>query len=75
MSTYDESRAGLRVVKGQLSDEELAALVLVLRARAAARSAARTSTGARGWSDRSRLMLRYTRAGPGAWRATAWVDR
>lgn len=67
--------AEVRVVKGELTDEELTALVVVLRAQVAARSVTRDANGARGWNDRSRLLRRYTRAGAGAWRATAWVDR
>lgn len=73
MTAYDAEAPAVRVVKGNLTDDELAALVLVLQANAA-RPAAPLPGGARGWSDRSRLLRRYTRAGRGAWRASAWVD-
>jgi Acyl-CoA carboxylase epsilon subunit len=60
----------LRVIRGDATAEEVAALVAVLMSRAAddepppreARSA---------WSDRSRLVRRPLQPGPGAWRRSA----
>jgi len=63
-------RPFLQVVKGDATPEEIAALVAVISARAAAAPAAparRTSA----WTDRSRLVRRPLRPGPGAWRASA----
>jgi hypothetical protein len=61
----------LRVVRGDATPEEIAALVAVLMARrgAAGGPARRPGRPARGaWSDRSRLMRRPLHPGPGAWR-------
>ncbi|MFC4910565.1 acyl-CoA carboxylase subunit epsilon [Actinomadura gamaensis] len=69
--------AFLRVVRGEPSAEEVAALVAVLTARAQAAAAARDgSSGGRPpsrWADRSRLTRTPApvRPGPGAWRASA----
>jgi len=59
----------LRVVRGDATPEEIAALVAVLLSRsgdevppAPARSA---------WADRSRQLRRPLRPGPGAWRRSA----
>jgi Acyl-CoA carboxylase epsilon subunit len=58
----------LRIVKGDLSAEEIAALVVALTPRpAAAEPPKRTSA----WSDRSRAVRRPTPHGHGAWRSTA----
>ncbi|MDT0304590.1 acyl-CoA carboxylase epsilon subunit [Streptomonospora wellingtoniae] len=62
----------LRVVRGDPTPEEAAALVAVLTARA---RAARAGDGGpagpppSGWRDRSRLPGRSPAPGPGAWRA------
>jgi Acyl-CoA carboxylase epsilon subunit len=64
----------LRVVRGDATPEEIAALVAVLMARSgpasgAARPAVRPVRGA--WSDRSRQLRRPLYPGPGAWRRSA----
>ena len=74
MTSPTNEAAALRVVRGEPSPEELAALVAVLAARSAAGSggpaAARTASG---WTDRAR----YVRSGRlefgarGGWRAAA----
>jgi hypothetical protein len=61
----------LRVVRGDATPEEIAALVAVLLARSGrgggpARRAAQPAPGT--WSDRSRLLRRPLHPGPGAWR-------
>jgi hypothetical protein len=60
----------LRVVRGDPTAEELAALVAVVTARAAA--AGPESTPGNAWTDRSRLLRRCPTPGPGAWRASGW---
>ncbi|ACU40192.1 acyl-CoA carboxylase subunit epsilon [Actinosynnema pretiosum subsp. pretiosum] len=66
-------RGHLRVVRGNPTEEELAALVAVLTAVAARRA---VDGGARGdreasrWADRSRLVRQPLSRGPGAWRAS-----
>lgn len=78
-----DSKPFLQIVRGDPGPEEIAALVAVLTARAAAAAAARDGGAADAgkarpsrWADRSRLV-RGTFAGdleprgPGAWRASA----
>ena len=60
----------LRVVAGQPTDEEAAALAVVLAAKLAARAAPAREEGATagGWADRARAMRTPLTPGPGAWR-------
>ena len=75
---HDDRRAGeptLRVVRGDATPEEIAALVAVLIARSGRGEgpARRPRPPARGaWSDRSRQLRRPLHPGPGAWRRSAW---
>ncbi len=63
----------LRVVAGQPTAEEAAALTVVLAAKLTAVPAqargARATVG--GWADRSRAMRAPLTSGPGAWRNAA----
>jgi len=62
----------LRVVRGDATAEEIAALVAVLVMRSADAEApgqARSVSGS--WADRSRLLRRPLSPGPGAWRRSA----
>jgi hypothetical protein len=76
----DDRPAGepaLRVVRGDATPEEIAALVAVLMARSgpaagAARRPGRPTRGA--WSDRSRQLRRPLHPGPGTWRRSALPD-
>jgi Acyl-CoA carboxylase epsilon subunit len=89
MSSADEPRRpALRVIRGDATEEEIAALLAVLVARtvASAGLAASSAAGLSGapggsdasggstsaWSDRSAGLRRPLSAGPGAWRASAW---
>ena len=66
----------LRVVKGDLTPEELAALVAVIAARnaAAAHAAARVAKRPRSeWGHPARLARRPHRFGPDQWRRSAWA--
>ena len=68
-----DDRPVLRIVSGNPSDEELAAVTAVLTALARATGdapAAAAPVG--GWSDPARRLRRPLRPGPGAWRASAW---
>jgi Acyl-CoA carboxylase epsilon subunit len=74
---HDDRPAGepaLRVVRGDATPEEIAALVAVLMARSGQGGAARRPRPvARGaWSHRSRQLRRPLHPGPGAWRRSAW---
>jgi hypothetical protein len=59
----------LRVVKGEPTPEELAALVAVVSAKAAAASE-RESSRPSNWAAYWRSVRRPLAAGPGAWRAS-----
>jgi hypothetical protein len=73
VSTPEERRALFRVVRGEPSDEEVAALTVVLAAAASAGTPATPDAARRDlWSDPSSRMRRELRVGPGAWRATYW---
>ena len=62
----------LRVVRGDATPEEIAALVAVLLARSADGEAPRPARSAQNsWSDRSRQVRRPLFPGPGAWRGSA----
>ena len=60
----------LRVVRGDATPEEIAALVAVLLTRAAEAEAPGPARSApvNAWSDRARLLRRPLSPGPGAWR-------
>jgi hypothetical protein len=63
----------LRIVKGNPTPEEVAALVAVVSsmATAAAESAAQQKAPRPEWSARHRMLRQPLRHGPGAWRASA----
>lgn len=68
-----EGRA-VRIVRGQPTEDELAALVTVLAARSGGRPdpASDQSAAPSAWQDRSRYLRTTLPHGPGAWRASAW---
>ncbi|GAA5112348.1 acyl-CoA carboxylase subunit epsilon [Pseudonocardia adelaidensis] len=70
-STPEERRAAFRVVRGDPSDAELAALTVVLAAVAAPRPAPAPRVPDR-WSDPAARFRTPLHPGPGAWRASAW---
>jgi len=63
-------RPVLRIVRGEPSDAELAALLAVVAARSAA-PAEPTPDVPSAWRDRAALLRRPLHPGPGAWRASA----
>jgi hypothetical protein len=70
--TPEERRALFRVVRGEPTDAELAALTVVLAAVAApppgeARPAVRSA-----WNDPAARVRRPLTVGPGAWRTSFW---
>ena len=79
--SQESPRPELRVVRGEPTAEEVAALVTALSAvSAAAGSSGSAAGGAAGssesrswsrWSDRAALMRKSLPRGPGAWRASA----
>lgn len=74
MTAADEQetpRPVLRIVRGEPTAEELAALVAVLAARSGEPAPAPKPIPS-AWTDRSRLVRKHLHPGPGAWRASAW---
>jgi acyl-CoA carboxylase epsilon subunit len=66
------ARPLLRVVRGDATPEEIAALVAVLATRDGESDApAQPRSVKNTWSDRSRLIRRPLSPAPGAWRASA----
>src|SRR5690348_12726473 len=65
-----EARPLLRVVRGDATPEEIAALVAVLAARGGGEVSSPPRSVKNTWSDRSRLLRRPLATGPGAWRAS-----
>jgi hypothetical protein len=65
----------LRVVRGNPTPEELAAVTVVLAAKARAAAAAGQATktsGSSEWAARSRLMRASVSPGPGGWKRSAF---
>ena len=74
--TADDDQPGgrplLRVVRGDATPEEIAALVAVLAGRGGEGEAPAPPRSVENtWSDRSRLLRRPLATGPGAWRASS----
>lgn len=65
-------RGFLRVVRGDPTPEEIAALVAVLTARARAVSGDKPRPPRSPWSDPARRMRQPLPHGPGAWRTSAF---
>ncbi len=61
----------LRVVRGEPTPEELAALVAVLAARGSASGPQPAAPARGGWGDHGRAMRTALPHGPGRWRAAA----
>ena len=74
VSTPEERRALFRVVRGDPTDAELAALVVVLSvaARTAARPAETAAPPRSTWNDPVARLRRPLPVGPDAWRTSTW---
>jgi hypothetical protein len=64
-------RPVLRVVRGDATPEEIAAVVAVLLARSASDLGTPTRPAPSAWADRSRLLRRPLFPRPDAWRRSA----
>lgn len=69
-STPEERRAAFRVLSGEPSDAELAALTVVLAAATAAPPDQVAPTVPDRWSDPATRFRAPLHPGPGAWRAS-----
>ena len=61
----------LRVIRGDATPEEIAAVVAALLSRAASDAPAPARPAPSAWSDRSRLLRRPVHPAPDAWRRSA----
>jgi hypothetical protein len=68
----EQNQPLLKVVSGQPSDDELAALTAVVLALAGD-GPAREPAGIGGWSDLSLRLRRPLPHGPNAWRDSRWL--
>jgi len=66
------ARPALRIVKGNPTPEEIAALTVVLAAASQVAGADEPAPTGGGWADPANRLRRPLAAGPGAWRASAW---
>ena len=66
-----ESGPVLRIIRGDATPEEIAAVVAALLSRAAADAPPPARTAPSAWSDRSRLLRRPVHPAPDAWRRSA----
>ncbi|WP_326955929.1 acyl-CoA carboxylase subunit epsilon [Amycolatopsis sp. NBC_01286] len=69
-SVSDEVRPLLRVVRGNPSDAELAALTAVVAAASAARGPGKPKPRTSWWGDHATSLRRPHYPGEGAWRAS-----
>lgn len=69
--TSEERRATFRIVRGEPTDEEVAALSVVLAGAAGSATAAPAAVRDR-WSDPAARLRVPLRPGPGAWRTSTW---
>jgi len=67
-----EQEAVVRVVKGDPTPEELAALIAVMTARVAAAETEPATERASDWASYWRNVRRPLQHGPGRWRASAF---
>jgi hypothetical protein len=70
--TPEERRAAFRVVRGEPSDAELAALAVVLAAVAVPPPAPAAPTAPDRWSDPTARLRRPLHPSPNAWRTSTW---
>ena len=68
----EDSRPPLRLVRGDASPEEVAALLAVLSAASAGDDTGPATRHTSQWSSPARAVRRPLTPGPGAWRASAW---
>jgi hypothetical protein len=71
-SSEEPDRPVLRVIRGDATDEEIAALLAVVLARSGGGGEVAGPGPTSVWSDRASGLRRPVQAGPGAWRASAW---
>ncbi|MDI2130982.1 acyl-CoA carboxylase subunit epsilon [Yinghuangia seranimata] len=63
----------IRIVRGEPTPEELAAIVTVIAAKAAGGGAEAPAAAPSEWNAPARRIRRPLRPGAGAWRASGWA--
>jgi hypothetical protein len=71
-ATPEERRAMFRVVRGEPTDEEVAALTVVLAAVAATPHTTTAPAARDRWSDPAARFRVPLHPGPGAWKTSTW---
>jgi hypothetical protein len=71
-ATPAPDRPPLRLVRGDATPEEVAALLAVLTAASAGQGGEPAPRHTSQWASRERAVRRPLHPGPGAWRASAW---
>ena len=66
------ARPVLRVIRGDATAEEIAALLAVVAARSGGSPGRPVRRSTAAWTNRADLTRRPVQPGPGAWRASAW---
>jgi hypothetical protein len=70
--TPEERRAAFRIVRGEPTDEEVAALTVVLAAAAASAVTTAPAAVRDRWSDPAARLRAPLHPGPGAWKTSTW---
>ncbi|MGW0657744.1 acyl-CoA carboxylase subunit epsilon [Streptodolium elevatio] len=63
----------IKIVRGEPTAEELAAIVTVIAAKASGGGAPASAPAPSEWNSPARLVRTPLRPGPGAWQASGWV--
>ncbi|HSA53094.1 MAG TPA: acyl-CoA carboxylase subunit epsilon [Yinghuangia sp.] len=63
----------IKIVRGEPTPEELAAIVTVVAARASAAGPAEAPATPSQWNAPARLVRTPLHPGPGAWQASGWA--
>jgi Acyl-CoA carboxylase epsilon subunit len=70
--TPEERRAAFRIVRGEPTDEEVAALTVVLAAATASATTTAPAAVRDRWSDPAGRLRVPLHPGPGAWKTSTW---
>ena len=73
MSSADPNQPVLRVIRGDATDEEIAALLTVLATRSATAGVPVPEAPVSTWNQRASALRRPLPTGPGAWRTSVWA--